>query len=186
MASSRSLRFTYHTAAPLAGKTRLLGAPPNTEGPPGTDAPLAEAHCEDDDFAAALLRRHGWVLFEAGGSSSSSSRTILSRIRTDGRLRIGLMEGVPRKKDCGTCAPPPWRAAAARPFGISQPAVPGALAGALVAKEKTSRRVPSARLPPAVPLHLELTCSLVQNAKNNGVLGPFLPPVSLQPFAAPS
>ena len=57
---------------------------------------------------------------------------------------------------------------------------------ALVAKEKTSRRVPSARLPPAVPLHLELTCSLVQNAKNNGVLGPFLPPVSLQPFAAPS
>jgi len=107
----------------LAGKTRLLGAPPNTEGPPGTDAPLAEAHCEDDDFAAALLRRHGWVLFEPGGSSSSSSsRTILSRIRTDGRLRIGLMEGVPRKKDCGTCAPPPWRAAAARPFGISQPA----------------------------------------------------------------
>ena len=32
--------------------------------------------------------------------------------------------------------------------------------------------------PDGFPLHLELACSLVQNAKNNGVVGTFLPPTS--------
>ena len=58
--------------------------------------------------------------------------------------------------------------------------------GGLVAKEKTSDYRLRARLLAAVPVYLELTCCVVHNVKNHGVVGPFLPPVSLQPFAAPS
>ena len=59
--------------------------------------------------------------------------------------------------------------------------------GALVAKEKTSGnsawKQPRSRSP--APSRIDMLHS-AERKKNNGVVGPFLPPVSLQPFAAPS
>ena len=98
--------FSYHTSAPLASTTRLFD-----DASPVTDAPLVEAHCED-----ATARGPCWTLFEVDGSFSSRSRTILSRIRIDGRLRfdLALMDDALRKKAGGTCAPPPCTAANTR------------------------------------------------------------------------